>query len=249
MSGIIADTHVVTAIQAGVPVQTYTFDGHLYADRPVHIPPAEPTCKPLQATSLDAIADYIKAEWGEDHPPLIVYIESATSVVLLSQLAGRHQQRQVYLTADCASYSGGWASHRNEFADSESFTIRLLSQFEPTGDHAEVVRLVGNLRGEEVTEATDDGYSQTVTTRKGISGLQHTDAPSIVSLAPYRTFREIAQPLGRFLLRFRQAKDSPPKVGLFAADGNGWELAAKEVIKTYLEEHLLQNKLNVPVIK
>jgi hypothetical protein len=47
----------------------------------------------------------------------------------------------------------------------------------------------------------------------------------LVRLAPWRTFREVAQPVSSFLFRVQKAGDLP-QFALFEADGSAWKLEA-----------------------
>ncbi|OSB00487.1 hypothetical protein B2H85_13365, partial [Clostridium botulinum] len=55
-----------------------------------------------------------------------------------------------------------------------------------------------------------------------------------VTLAPYRTFPEIEQPLSRFIFRMQQG----PSAAIYEADGGAWRNQAMQRIKAYLEEEL-----------
>ena len=61
--------------------------------------------------------------------------------------------------------------------------------------------------------------------------------PNPVTLAPFRTFRDVAQPASLFVLRV-QGGGETPNVALFEADGGAWRLAAIENIKKWLEENI-----------
>ncbi len=62
-------------------------------------------------------------------------------------------------------------------------------------------------------------------------------AKSIVSLRPFRTFREIEQPESEFLFRMQSSGNGvPPMCALFEADGGAWRMEAIARIKTFLKE-------------
>ena len=67
--------------------------------------------------------------------------------------------------------------------------------------------------------------SQTVTTRQGVSLMQMEAIKPRISLAPFRTFREVPQPESEFILRL----DEKDGIGLFAADGGIWKEAREEI--------------------
>jgi hypothetical protein len=135
----------------------------------------------------------------------------------------------------------------------EAMIIGLQSQFEPSDDTAEILAVLGNLREEKVASWSDDGVSQSVTTRKGIAMGERTPVPRIVTLTPYRTFAEIEQPASQFILRLQQSQrdGEPPRAGLFEADGGRWKLKAIERIQSYLHQQLnakAETDMQIPIV-
>lgn len=64
-------------------------------------------------------------------------------------------------------------------------------------------------------------------------------SPNPVTLAPYRTFREIAQPESQFVFRLRGGVEGAlPHAALFEADGAEWKLAAVGRIASFLRRAL-----------
>jgi hypothetical protein len=55
---------------------------------------------------------------------------------------------------------------------------------------------------------------------------------------PFRTFRELDQPEGEFLLRLRSGAGDLPMVALYQAEGIAWELTAIESIHSWLADRL-----------
>jgi len=72
--------------------------------------------------------------------------------------------------------------------------------------------------------------------------IPNIKVPNPVVLAPFRTFREIAQPESKFVFRMQQG----PRCALFEADGGAWRLEAMKRSKAYLEEEL--EGLEIPII-
>lgn len=242
-SEVIASSAVVEAIQESTNVEMIGLDGQSYFTKRTYLPPQENCAEPLEAHTLKAVESYLRA--NDSQSEAIAHVLSPTHVQLVSPLQGRHNQRHVYLSTSCAEVNKSQFRF-NVFLELEPFIIGLLSQFVDTGDRAKVLQIVGNLRSENVTAASDDGFSQSVSTRKGVASVQNTDVPSIVHLAPFRTFRAIDQPISSFLLRFQQSSSGMPKVGLFEADGGSWRLTAIKRIALHLTQSL--GEMNVPII-
>ena len=82
----------------------------------------------------------------------------------------------------------------------------------------------------------DNGVSQEVEARTGVSLKQLVQVKPRVQLRPYRTFLEVEQPESEFILRL----DNDGNVGLFEADGGMWKMQAKASIVAYFEEKLAE---------
>jgi hypothetical protein len=122
------------------------------------------------------------------------------------------------------------------FMDQESFCIALNTLFEQGEKIDSLVAMAGNIQNQAVTTATDDGISQKVTAKSGTSVVQKLTVPNPHFIAPFRTFREIKQPVSPFVFRVNKAEEIT--CALFEADGGKWRLEAIQSIKEYLKEAL-----------
>jgi hypothetical protein len=111
----------------------------------------------------------------------------------------------------------------------------------PTEDREKLLKIVGNIRDENVTEFGDDGVTQQVQARTGITRIENIVVPNPVVLKPYRTFTEVEQPESSFILRMRKG----PEVALFEADGRAWENKAICNIRDYLRKELEGIEINI----
>jgi hypothetical protein len=123
----------------------------------------------------------------------------------------------------------------NTFMDHENFIIKLQSMFSDTPDKEILLRYVSNLSNSNSLELSDDGVSQSVVVKKGVSGAlrENTIAPNYVELKPYRTFREIPQPSSKFLFRLKSNSNATTQCALFESDGGEWRNTATQFIKDY----------------
>jgi hypothetical protein len=195
----------------------------------------EPRAQPVEVKTLSGFAGFIGADIDGILPcGLIIHVESHREVSLISSLSGELKKRTVYLTAKLDSGLEEFPFGR--WLDAEEASIRLLSMFETTEDLQKVVRMTGKTVAQDTLETEDDGFTQRVTVRKGVSGaLKEAEAvKSIVHLRPYRTFRELEQVESAFLLRMRPVEGSQPQIALFEADGGAWRNAAVLRIREYL---------------
>jgi len=120
----------------------------------------------------------------------------------------------------------------------EDFIIAIQSMFVQDATTALVLKVVGNVKDEGVSNFCDDGVTQKVTAKTGISVVGSVQVPNPVTLRPYRTFMEIEQPASTFVFRMKGGQGEQPKCALFEADGRMWRLEAIKGIKTWLSEKI-----------
>ena len=107
----------------------------------------------------------------------------------------------------------------------------MQSSFVDNEDKALILKVVGNVQEKNVSEAGDDGVTQTVVMKTGVATLENVIVPNPVTLAPFRTFPEIEQVDSEFVFRMQ----SGPRAALFEADGGAWKNEAMRRIKEWLE--------------
>ncbi len=122
----------------------------------------------------------------------------------------------------------------NTYIDLEAMNIHLKSCFVPVGERDELIKLLGTVTEEAVKTLSDDGFSQQVTAKTGVASVSNVVLNPIVKLTPYRTFLEVDQPTGEFLVRMQ----SGHKVALFEADGGAWKIETRKRVKAYFDEAL-----------
>lgn len=138
--------------------------------------------------------------------------------------------RQVYYEARATDVPGFTEGYREQ----EKAIIELRSKFVPSEGTEYLLDLLSRISKESNVASNDNGVSQTVEARQGISLKATVQIKPRVPLRPFRTFQEVEQPESEFLLRLNEAGD----VGLFEADGGMWKLRARETVKAFLENAL-----------
>jgi len=157
---------------------------------------------------------------------LIVHIDSPTKVNVHTTLRGHLDRFSLYTaTAELPRII------LDSYINLEAMNILLKSAFVQNGTRDELIKVLGQVVEDAIKTSVDDGMSQTVTVNTGVRSLAKMEMPTIVKLAPYRTFIEVSQPEGEFLLRLRKG----PEAALFEADGGAWKMAARQNIKQYFE--------------
>ncbi|MFQ8836330.1 MAG: hypothetical protein ACLR8L_00220 [Oscillospiraceae bacterium] len=73
-----------------------------------------------------------------------------------------------------------------------------------------------------------------MTQRGDVAPTERHHPPDCSASGPYRTFQEIEQPVGLFLIRIDERG-----ITFTEADGGMWKLEARKTIKAYLERSVL----------
>lgn len=211
---------------------------------------AGPAPVALALTTLTGLVDYLTDNPDQlDKKAHLLHVVDPTRVELLTvfqtqlgssprpgELVSADQwakvQRHMHAVATYQPPPIPWG----KYIDSESFGISLQALFTADGDRNEVLRIAGTVKDEAVRQVDDDGVTQTVTARAGIVTAAAVKVPNPVSLAPFRTFPEIEQPMSKFILRMRGGNGAPPECALFEADGGAWKGVAMNRISQYLLE-------------
>jgi len=147
---------------------------------------------------------------------------------------GRWERQDLYTAK--AEDIPGW---RDAYFTYEEAVIALRSRFIPNEGTAYLLELLSRVSKQAEINTHDNGITQTTVAKKGIALLGTEIIRPIVPLRPYRTFQEVEQPESDFLVRIQEGKgDAENRIGILGADGDMWKLAARRIIRAYLEEHL-----------
>lgn len=97
---------------------------------------------------------------------------------------------------------------------------------------------------------TDDGISQQVVMKTGVTKKENAIIPNPVRLIPYRTFLEVEQPESEFVFRITEGRGGAPAFKLVSADGGRWEAVAVDNVKSYLMDALadIPNREQITII-
>lgn len=192
----------------------------------------EPKRSALFTKSLSSVVDFIKDNFDGDVKVLVNVVDEQQVLVQTELNVNMHRETILNVEAE--------VPHKtlNNYMDLEEFNIQLQSQFVPNEDSEKVLSIIGNLRSENVKNLGDDGITQMVEVRKGVTMAQDEPVPNPVHLKPFRSFTEIAQPESPFVFRLKQRGDDTVIGALFEADGGAWKNTARQSIKEYLAEAL-----------
>lgn len=189
----------------------------------------QPSPASINITSLTGLVDYIKSNDVHVGSRLLIHVVSPTQVRVYSTIKP-DANRDCYISCEAQIPK----IHFDTFMDSENFNIMVQSCFEDDEERNIVLKVVGNIKEENVRTTGDDGISQTVTAKVGIAKVDEVVVPNPVLLTPYRTFTEVTQPFSKFIFRMKDG----PLCALFEADGGAWKNEAMLNIKGFLQKEL-----------
>lgn len=213
-------------------------NGQTLSDKRMHLL-KEPTASAIEVNSLSGLVDYLVSEFDySEGQKLMVHVVSPTQVIVFDPL-NDDKERNEYLSAKAMVPTFRF----DNWYDSENFIIKLQSCFVQNEDRDIALKVVGNIKEEDVRSTGDDGVSQVVTAKTGVATVGNVKVPNPIVLKPYRTFVEVEQPESEFIFRMQ----SGPRCSLFEADGGAWKLNAMQNIKDYLtaalEEEMQSGKI------
>jgi hypothetical protein len=176
---------------------------------------------PVRVNTLAGFADLVKAKL-EDQPfsdDFVIHVEDDHTVTLKGRVSDGYGRRMELIKAQPVEF--------RQFAfgqlhDQEAFVIAVASLFAEGGDKDYVLKTASILTNEATNTTEDDGFTQRATVKAGLRTKESVTLKPRVSLAPYRTFPEVAQPISDFVFRARCAGDGVPALMLVEADGGRW---------------------------
>lgn len=202
------------------------------------IEPFETDCPAtFETATLDGLVTWLHADVDklfERFGQLYIRVVDQGNVEVLTPAYGRLLGRS--RVAKCAAFV---PRHKcGQQMTQEDFLIYLQTCFDPTEDFDVVAKLVGTIKMENAVENADDGISQRVTVKDGVSGLVNATINNPFRLKPKRTFSEVKQPVSPFTLRVSKAQDGKPRIALYENDESLWRRESVQSIGEWLTEQL-----------
>jgi hypothetical protein len=197
-----------------------------------------PVVAPIKTHSLKGLVDVLRNVNPDDK--IFIHIRNHHSVGLVSCHTNQDKIRTVFAEANYESDGFRF----NTYMPADTFNISAMACFVPTAELDNVLRLTGNIVHNTEVVATDDGVSQEVAVKSGLARRSSVIIPKMIPLVPYRTFPEVDQVDGMFVLRVRMQKDQSPEIALFEANNDNWKLRAIMSIRSWFEKALLAEDLN-----
>jgi len=217
-----------------------------YVDKNMHLL-APPVALTFPCSTLQGLVDLLDEEFEDAKAgaDLLVHIESPTEVSLVARKSDEYGRRNVIATATypkgCTPFPFG------AFLNPENFIIACQQGFQRVkvenddGTFAKdldyVLGIASKITSDSTVDHDDDGVTQRIAVKQGVTLKTDVALKSRVTLAPWRTFAEIDQVLSTFILRSRVYNEGP-QLALFEGDGGRWRIDAVAAIKAWLAEQI-----------
>lgn len=235
-------------VEEMVQPQTLTEGIRTFVDKPMHMLVDEIAADtPLHTNSLSSVADYIKSNADFDalasDGRKIIHVEDEKTVWLYTEMNSFKKRSALLLASAWVSSFpfGQWLSLEN-------FIISVQANFVTDEHRDELLSFVATVKQDTGVEQQDDGVTQKVTTRSGVSLSRTSKVPNPITLRPFRTFSEVEQPESAFVFRIKAEEGCGVKAALFAADGDAWRHDAILKIRDYFQTHVIAEDDSVIVL-
>lgn len=196
----------------------------------------DPRSEPFGISSLSAIVDYIDGNKDGFKPEeLIIIIESPERVSVWDPVKGAKRERTAAIFASLDNDVTPFPF--DEWITQEEFIIGASALFGDTEDKDPMIAAASCMISEKTLKGQDDGATMNYEAKNGVVLPVGTEAKPVVTLKPFRTFRQVEQPESSFIFRYREL-GGVLQVALYEADGGAWKHKAMESIKEYFNKDL-----------
>lgn len=227
----------INKIQETTAPNEIDYAGRKFIDKQMTALPRDITASPLETETLTSIVDYIKSKTDnasmDPNRKFIIHIAGYNSVELYKEL-NEDKKRDNLISASFKESNFPYG----RFMPIENFIINLQSMFLQDDNTKSLLEFVGSVKNDSSAEQNDDGVSQRITVKSGISLAKFAKVPNPVYLRPFRTFSEIEQPKSAFVFRIRKDDVQGVTAALFEADGSKWKHDAIAEISDYFKSTL-----------
>jgi hypothetical protein len=180
--------------------------------------------------TLGGLVDSLTAI-GWDQNEVLAYVVNPTCVQIRERECDQYGRRAVLAQAKLPDFR---AFPFDNFMVHEQFVISVMTLMAGSPDREYVLQMAQKVTSGQTVTTEDDGITQSAVIQTGAALKGQVTLKARVLLAPYRTFREVAQPLSEFVFRLTQGGDGKPQLMLKESDGGAWRIDAIANIKVWL---------------
>ena len=228
-------------IKAQGGIHTIELDGRTYALESINRikDPSESAPGKLIFHTLDGLLDYAATQFksevvaGVGYPAF--HVKGPDRVKLYAPMqTAIGNVRWCYAEAELIedNYEYG------EWYTQEQFIIELMGKFVHDNNLLALVSMVASITSVQESKTDDDGISPMIEIRKGLRLREEKKIENPITLAPWRTFREIDQPSSQFVIRISEDRQNRVTLALYEADGAVWKMEAIGSIGNYLSDRM-----------
>ena len=195
-----------------------------------------PQPRTLSISTLSGFVDYINL-LAEVAGKFIIHVADFDEVYLTTSLEPVYRTREIHLVSK--AFTGNFKF--SQWFDIEQFIISLMACFEESDSRQSLLAFLGSVQVQDSIVKDDNGVSQRVTVKKGITSLAEATVPNPVSLRPYVTFPEVGQPFMDYVFRLRKngpADQGKTECALFSTDSQEWKMNCIIRIRDWLKGQL-----------
>ena len=199
----------------------------------------DPRPETIHTSSLSSIVSFLRGGIeGYSQADLFLHVIGPDMVCLLVEYYGEEKKRDLVI---CATRGNDAAPFNfDKWYDTEEFIIGLSAYFETMPDQETILKVASSLVSEEKWANLNEGATMKLTASKGIvntSEIPDKDIPGVAMLRPFRTFREVQQPVSAFVFRYKSEGEAV-KFRLFEADGGAWKHEAMVNIENFFKTQI-----------
>lgn len=205
---------------------------------------SRPKVETIRISTLTGIVDFLSNNIDTlDLTNFFILITSDQEVALLSRLTEGYLNRNLFLNS-CNQMVR--IPYENKYTYFE-FASMLYEYFVHTPELKELIAKLNGIKAIKDTQFTNNGIEVTVQRKVGITLIGSEIFDPVVSLRPYRTFREVEQPESKFLIEITEHEDIP-YFSIKPVDGGLWKNVAINNIKEWLETKLKEKTIDIGII-
>lgn len=192
--------------------------------------PIEPDCHKL--FSLNSVVQMVRREALPVYAgTLFVTVPRHNEVMVVGTVDVEQRYNRPFIYSATATDIPGWEDQVKLPFDQAA--VALQTRFQDGGDRDYALQLLSQITTGAKVTYNDTGVATTIVTQKGVALQQNQTIRPIVKLQPYRTFQEVEQPEGLFLIRIDERG-----ITFTEADGGMWKLTARQTVANFLSEAL-----------
>lgn len=213
-------------------------DGREYSITELN-PMLDPTVKTTFVYSLDSLINAIKTLKLEDG--CFCHVTSPTDVWVSTIEIDQWKQRESPLKAAVGDLVDNFEFGKKY--DQEQFLIDVQGNFEKDDNRDTLLKLSSEISLDDSSSLKDDGTTQTVSTKKGVTLMAYAEIPNPMILRPFKSFPEIMTLAQSFVFRVSQGggrldEGNEVRLALHASKSRAWEMQIMSDIRLYLSSQL-----------